>query len=257
MVESVEVSRDGPVAVITIVNPPLNLLTMDLRASIQEITGGLRGDPAVRAVVLTSAGDRAFSAGSDMRGFPATPAAGRERAVAEHACYDAVAALPQPVVAALFGHVLGGGLELALACDLRIADQTSRLGLPEVKLGLFPSGAGTQRLPRVVPPSMAKRMMFLGEVLDAAAGQKAGLVDEVVPAGQVLPAALALAQQLAAGPALAVQAVKRAVDHGLAYGVRAGQALEAELIAALFASADGQEGIRAFLESRPAVFQHR
>lgn len=257
MAGHIEVRIDGPVAVVRIENPPLNLLTMDMRAALQQAAESIRADAAIRAVVLESAGDRAFCAGSDIREFPASAQAGRERAIREHACYDAFAGLPQPVVAALHGHVLGAGLELALACDLRVAEQTCRLGLPEVKLGVFPSGAGTQRLPRVIPPSAAKKMMFLGEIVEADRAAELGLVDEVVDPGQAAERALELAHEIAAQPALSVQAIKRAVDHGLSFGVRAGQALEAELIAGLFASHDAQEGVQAFLESRTPRFRHR
>lgn len=241
---------------IRLANPPLNLLTMDMRHAIEEIAGRLRSDPAIRAVVLDAGQHRAFCAGSDIREFPATPSAGRERALLEHACYDAVAALPQPVVAGLFGHVLGAGLELALTADLRVAEESTRLGLPEVKLGVFPSGGGTQRLPRVIPASRAKRMMFLGEVLDVSQAAELGLVDEVVDRHQASTTALGIAKQIAEQPALGVQAIKRAVDHGLAFGSRAGQAVEAELISAVFASHDAQEGVQAFLESRKPRFLH-
>lgn len=257
MTGSVELSRDGAVAIVTITNPPLNLLTMKIRAGLRAIAEELATDRSVRAVVITGSGTRSFSAGSDIREFPQTAEAGRARGVAEHACYDAVANLPQPVIAGLFGHVLGGGLELALACDVRVADDRTRLGLPEVKLGVFPSGAGTQRLPRVISVSQAKRLMFLGEIVDARRAYEIGLVDELVPAGETHQAAVSLAQRIAEQPALAVQAVKRAVDHGLAFGSRAGQAMEVELIAELFTSADAREGVTAFLESRPARFTHR
>lgn len=257
MTESVVVTRDGPVAVIELANPPLNLLTMQLRADLRRVAGEVAADPGIRAVVLKGGGERSFSAGSDIHEFPRAAEAGRARAVAEHACYDAIAGLPQPVVAGLFGHVLGGGLELALACDIRVADRDARLGLPEVKLGVFPSGAGTQRLPRVVSPSRAKLMMFLGESLDAAQALELGLVDEVTAPAGAHEAAMSLAHRIAGQPARAVQAVKRAVAHGLEFGTRAGQGMEVELIAALFTSADAKEGVQAFLDSRAPTFTHR
>jgi enoyl-CoA hydratase/carnithine racemase len=251
MTPSVDVSAHGPVAVVRVSNPPLNLLTSQLRGDLHRIADRIRDDRSVRAVVLAGAGGCAFSVGSDIREFPVDAAAGRRRA--QHA----IAGLPQPVVAALTGHVLGGGLELALACDLRVADAGARLGLPEVKLGVFPSGGGTSRLPRLIPPSQAKLLMFLGETVDAERAAALGLVDEVAPAGTAEDVALQLAGRIAELPAMAVQAIKRAVDHGLAYGARAGQELEAELIAGLFGTADAQEGVRAFLHSRPPRFAHR
>lgn len=255
-VSGVEVTGVGAVAVVEFANPPLNLLTMRVRASIQEAAREVGSDRSVRAVVLRSSGDRAFSAGSDVREFPVDAVAGAKRARQEHACYDAVAGMPQPVVVALQGHVLGGGLELALAGDMRVAGDDVRLGLPEVGLGLFPSGGGTQRLARVVGASTAKRMMFFGEVVGTDEATRLGLVDDVVPAGRAADVALALATRIADQPALAVQAIKKAVDHGTEFGARSGQAMELELVSHLFTTRDAQEGVRAFLESRPARFDH-
>lgn len=256
MAGSVETSITGGVALVEISNPPLNLLTMHMRTALRRIMDRIKGDSFVRAVVLHSTGERAFSAGSDIREFPRDAREGHRRAVQEHACYDAVAELPQPVVAELSGHVLGGGLELALACDIRIADATARLGLPEVKLGVFPSGAGTQRLPRTIGPSQAKRMMLLGEIVDADRALELGLVDEVVPGGQAAATVAEIAGRIAEQPARAAQAIKKTVDDGLRFGTRAGQVLESELIAGLFTSHDAQEGVQAFLESREPHFTH-
>lgn len=250
------VTREGPVAILELANPPLNLLTSRLRADLRDAARDIAADSAVRAVVLRSTGRRSFSPGSDIREFPTDPEAGVSRAAEEHGCYDAIANMAQPVVVALQGHVLGGGLELAMSGDLRVAEESATLGLPEVKLGVFPSGGGTQRLPRLIPPSRAKRMMFLGEVIGADEARDLGLVDDVVPTGQAHDAAMVLAQRIARLPRLAVQAIKRAADHGLRHGVDAGQAMEAQLIGALFTSHDAQEGVRAFLESRDPVFKH-
>lgn len=250
----VDLTRHEGVAVVTFENGPLNLLTMKLRAGLQVAADQIRGNDSIRAVVLVGAGSRAFSAGSDIREFPTTGMAGRARAVQEHRCYDAIATLPQPVIALLSGHVLGGGLELAMAADFRVAEEGTQLALPEVKLGAFPSGGGTQRLPRVIPPAAAKKLMFLGESIDASAGLRLGLVDEVTQTGNGKQAALALARDLASKPPLAVQAIKRAVDHGLQFGVEAGERLEEELIANIFGSQDCKEGVRAFLESREPRF---
>ena len=156
-----------PVAVVTVQNPPLNLLTMAMRARLREIAEELVRDESVRAVVITGDGDRAFSAGSDIREFPSDAAAGRRRAEDEHACYDAIETLPQPTVAALRGHVLGGGLELALACDFRIAEEDCALGQPELRIGVFPSGGGTQRLPRLIGLGKAQELILLGETVGA------------------------------------------------------------------------------------------
>jgi enoyl-CoA hydratase/carnithine racemase len=251
------VDHDGAVAVITLDNGPLNLLTMADRAELVAVAGRLRADSGTRAVVLTGAGRKAFCAGSDVTEFPDGPEAGRERAREEHACCAAVAALPQPVIAALHGHVLGGGVELALACDIRVADATVRVGLPEVKLGLFPSAGGTQRLPRLIGASRAKELMFLGEAIAADDAARLGIVDHVVEAGLSGGYARGLAAEIASRPALAVQAIKQAVDGGLADGMVAGSALEERLIGELFASHDAREGVAALLARRAPIFEHR
>jgi enoyl-CoA hydratase/carnithine racemase len=250
------VEHDGGVAVITLDNGPLNLLTMADRAELVAVAGRLGGDRGTRAVVLAGAGAKAFCAGSDVTEFPRSAEAGRERARQEHACYAAVAALPQPVIAALHGHVLGGGVELALACDIRVADATARIGLPEVKLGLFPSGGGTQRLPRLIGASRAKELMFLGRTVDAGEAARLGVVDHVVEAGHAVEGARDLAAEIATRPALAVRAIKEAVDRGLADGVVAGTALEERLVGELFASHDAREGVAALLAQRPPLFEH-
>ncbi|MDX6377883.1 MAG: hypothetical protein QOE98_2186 [Gaiellaceae bacterium] len=251
------VEHDGAVAVVTLDNGPLNLLTMADRAELVAVAGRLRDDRGTRAIVLAGAGPKAFCAGSDVNEFPAGPEAGRERARREHACYAAVAALPQPVVAALHGHVLGGGVELALACDIRVADATARLGLPEVTLGLFPSGGGSQRLPRLIGASRAKELMFLGGTVGADEAARLGIVDHVVDAGRATEHARGLAAEIAARPALAVRAIKAAVDVGLDDGMVVGTALEERLIGELFASHDAHEGVAALLARRPPHFEHR
>lgn len=251
------VDHHGAVATVSLHNPPLNLLTVRIRSQLRAAFAALRNNDNVRAVVLTAAGDRAFSAGSDVREFPCDADAGRARARDEHACCDDIAGLPQPVVAALHGHTLGGGLELALACDVRIADTGTKIGLPESKLGLFPSGGGTQRLSGLAP-STAKKMVFLGDTIDVAEARRLQLVDDVVPRGQAHTAATQFAHEVAARPARAIRAAKQALNHAASGGSFAtGREIEIELIAELFTSYDAQEGVAALLGSRPPEFQHR
>ncbi|MCW2953130.1 MAG: enoyl-CoA hydratase [Conexibacter sp.] len=247
----------GPVAVIVLDNPPLNLLTMAMRTEIERIAVELAESEEVRAVMVTAAGERSFSSGSDVREFPADAIAGRERADAEHACLDALEAMPQPTVAALRGHVLGGGLELALACDFRVVAQDARLGLPEGRLGVFPCGGGTQRLPRLIGEAMAKELILLGDAVTAEEALRLRLVHRVVPGDDVETAARELAERLAAKPRLAVQAAKRAIAAGILQGADEGRETEAEEAAHVFASRDAQEGRAAFLEKREPRFEHR
>jgi enoyl-CoA hydratase/carnithine racemase len=252
----IQVTRVEAVIVVTLANGPLNLLTVAGRQELETLTRNLRSDDETRAVVMTGSG-RGFSAGTDITDFPKDSAAGLARARMEQACADAIAGLPQPVIAALHGHVLGGGLELALACDIRVADETARLGFPEVKLGVFPSAGGSQRLPRVIGASRAKELMFLGDTVDAPRALELGIVDHVVEAGTARTFALELATTIASRPARAVQSIKAAVDGGLSDGPVAGRQLEANLIGDLYATHDAQEGVAAFREHRPPVFRHR
>ena len=171
--------------------------------------------------------------------------------------FGALSRCPKPSVAAIHGVAFGGGLELALACDLRVADDGARLGVPEIKLGLLPGAAGTARLPRLLPPAVAKQLLLTGEPLSAADAARHGLVNEVVPAGGALDAALALAGRLAALAPLALAAAKRLVDDSAGVPLDAAVLLERETVSMLFGTSDRVEGVRAFLDKRPARFVGR
>jgi enoyl-CoA hydratase len=255
VVAEVRLEQLGPVALLTLDNGPLNLLTRGVRAQLREHAERLATDPTVRAVVLRG-GDRAFSAGSDIKEFPPDAATGLELARGEHACCTAVAAMPQPVIAALRGHILGGGLELAVACDLRIAEEDAVLGLPEVGLGVFP-GECVESLPRLIGPSRAKRLLLLGGTLSAQEAEHMGLVDAVVPRGQAEEVASRWADTIATHPGRAVQAIKAAIDQdvrGESADVR--RAANEQTMATMFESHDAREGVQAFLEKRAPRFVH-
>lgn len=252
----VRATRDGPVTVLTLDRPDkLNAFDAAQTAALGRELGVAADDPAVRAVVVTGAG-RAFSAGADIAEFGALVdgVAFRAFITTLEGVFAQIELIPKPVIAAVHGLALGGGFELALACDLRIADESARLGLPEIALGLLPGAAGTQRILRIVPRSTALRLLVTGDQLTAADALRHGFVDEVVPAGGALDAAIALAHRLAAGPAAAIATAKRLVREGAELPLRSGIALERELVSALFDTADRAEGVRAFLERRPAVF---
>lgn len=253
----VRLERRGAVALVTLDNPPLNLLSSAVKRALGQAFAEIGSDDGLRAVVLTGAGPRAFSAGSDIREFPDDEVRGRTMSRLEHDVYDRIDHFPRPVLAALDAAAFGGGLELAMACDVRIAADDARLGLPEVKLGVFPSGGGTQRLPRLVGEGRAKLMMFLGETISAAEAIQIGLVERVVPPGQALPVALELANRIAAHPASALRAINEAVDVGLAEGREAGFQREEELIVRVFLTDDAREGVAAFLDRRDPRFTHR
>ncbi|MGD9734448.1 MAG: enoyl-CoA hydratase/isomerase family protein [Solirubrobacterales bacterium] len=255
MSAEVRLEEEGAVAILTLDNGPLNLLTRGLRAQLQSYAEQLAARPTeVRAVVVRG-GERAFSAGSDIREFPADAAVGLELARGEHACCRAVASMPQPTIAALEGHALGGGLELAVSCDLRVAAADASLGMPEVRLGVYP-GECAQTLQRLVGPARAKQLMLTGAPIDASRAERIGLVDELVPAGQAADAALALAQAIAAHPGLAVRAIKAAVDEESHERIRECRPRHEQTMSEMFGSHDAQEGVRAFLDRREPAFRH-
>jgi len=248
---------DG-IAEITFANGPLNLLTRELRDRLAASARAAARDPAVRVVLLTGAGTRAFSVGSDVRELEATRARGAWRARAEHelAVYETIDRLQKPTLAAISGYCLGGGLELALACDLRVAGAESEFGFPEVRLGVFPSGGGTERLPRLIGEARAKELMLLGARVGAEEAGRLGLLSRVAARGEGLRAARALAQELAALPTLATQAIVRVVEFGRDRPLAEGSAAAVAALEGLGRSADLEEGIAAFLAKRAPRFVH-
>jgi enoyl-CoA hydratase/carnithine racemase len=238
--------REDGVEVVTLQRPPMNALSAELLAELAGIAEGLAKDPELKAVVVTG-GDRVFAAGADIGQLqgPHGLLDNFRRA------FDAVAAIPRPVIAAISGYALGGGLELALACDLRVASGTARLGVPEILLGLFPGAGGTQRLPRLIGPARAKDLLWSGRQVKPEEALAIGLVDKVVPAGAHLDAALEWAGTLAQGAVLAMGLSKRAVDGGLDTTLAGGLDLEAELFAEAIVSEDAGIGVKSFFEHGP------
>lgn len=249
----VRTERIDTTVVLTIDNPPVNALHPDVAAALHVAVRDIDGSDA-RCVVLTGAG-RVFVAGGDIEHLRTLRRGEAEPYVlAVQAMQDHLGLLHQPVIAAVNGAALGGGSELALACDIRIAAENARFGFPEVTLGLIPGAGGTQNLPRLLPLGRAKRLLFTGERISAAEALALGLVDEVVPEGMALDAALELAARIGANAPLAVAAAKRAVNLGLQMSLTDGQRLEAGLFAGLVGTDDQLEGTSAFLEKRPPTF---
>ncbi len=252
----------GRVALLELDHPPLNIvdgpLLGDLDAALAELEAAPAGD--VRAVVLTGRGERAFSVGSDVKEFEshrADPAAGRARFELEARVAQRLAGLPMPTIAAIEGNALGGGLELALCCDLRIASERAKLGLPEVRLAVTPSTGGTQRLPRVVGIARAKELLLTGRVIDAGEAWRIGLVNEVLPAGQAVDRAREIGAEIAEQGPLAVRAVKALADAALDRPLAEGHAAETEASLRIFATDDLLEGARSFVEKRPPEYHGR
>ncbi len=244
-------AADG-VATVTLNRPEVhNAMNAAMRRELTACFTALATDDAVRAVVVAGAGDRAFSAGADIREFvePEPPTVFREqrRRLDFRRAMDAC---PQPLIAAIRGWALGGGLELALACDIRIAGDDARLGLPEVTLGIIPGG-GAQRLPRLIGRGKALELILTGARIGAEDARRLGLVERVVPAADVLREAHALARSIAERAPLAVRYAKEAVVKGLELPLAAGLRLERDLSALLRTTEDRLEGARAFLDKRP------
>jgi enoyl-CoA hydratase/carnithine racemase len=240
----------GAVVTLRLDRPPMNVLNEALQDELGEAAEAL-ADGSVRAVVLFG-GERSFAAGADVKEFQRMDrAAIAARAGALSRALDALARLPKPVVAAVTGYALGGGCELALTADRRISADDATWGQPEILLGVIPGAGGTQRLTRLIGPAKAKELIFTGGFVGAAEAHALGLVDEVLPAAEVYPAALAWARRFAAGPALALAAAKRAVDAALDADMASGLALESELFTDLFGTEDKDRGMTAFVEHGP------
>jgi enoyl-CoA hydratase/carnithine racemase len=247
--------RENGVAVLTLDNPPLNLTTLitldKLRATCRE----LESDERVRVVVVTGTGQRAFCAGSDISEFAHVRADVVPRKLArENDAFTAIERLPMPVIAALNGVTLGGGAEIALACDIRIMDESARIGFPEVKLGVFPGSGGVFRLPRLIGTARAYELLYTGDLIDAHEAHRIGLVNRLAPAGQALPMAIALAETLAERPALALSLIRSGVRDSLRQTTEEAIARTLADSHKVFTGPDIEEGTAAFFAKRPPVF---
>jgi enoyl-CoA hydratase len=254
----VKLTQDGAVATLTIDRPEkLNALDAgvldELDAAFRELAAG-----AVRAVILTGAGDKAFVAGADIGELARqTPLSGKATSSRGQALFRRIELFPKPVVAAVNGFALGGGCELALACHVRIAAENAQFGLPEVSLGIIPGYGGTQRLARLVGRGRAIELVLTGARIRADEAFRIGLVNRVVPQAALLTEARALVDSMLRNAPLALAAALEVIQHGLETGLDAGMLLEANAFGVLCGSDDMQEGLRAFLDKRKPVFQGR
>jgi len=253
------IERDEATAIVTINRPKvlnaLNTQTLDeLRRAILE----LKQDDGVRVVILTGAGEKAFVAGADINELAVqTPTAGREHALAGQHVFDLIENIGKPVIAAINGYALGGGCELAMACTLRLAADTAKLGQPEIALGLIPGYAGTQRLPRLVGKGRAMEMILTGAPIAADEAQRIGLVNHVVPAADLMAEARKLAAQLAKSAPIAMRYIINAVNKGIEIPFAEACQYEATLFGLVASTDDMKEGTAAFLEKRKAAFRGR
>ncbi|SRR5579875_643349 len=251
MAEFVHVEVDASVATIRLDRPPMNALCAQLQDELAAAAAQVSGDDAVRAVILYG-GEKVFAAGADIKEMAD---AGYARMAADSRrlqdSFTAVARIGKPVVAAIAGYALGGGLELALCADFRVAGESARVGQPEIQLGIIPGAGGTQRLPRLIGPARAKDIIFTGRHVRAAEALSIGLVDKVVPDAEVYQAARDLVAGYANGPALALRAAKQAIDSGLETDLATGLEIERLHFTGLFATEDQRTGMRSFIESGP------
>lgn len=248
-------ARRGPVTVLTMNRPDKhNALNGAMRCAFLGALDAAGRDSDVRVIVLTGAGEKSFVSGADIAEMASRTVVEQRRVMAGPSIYEALWRLPKPVVAAINGYCFGGGLELALTCDIRIASTAARFGQPEIALGLIPGGGATQRLPRVVGQGAAARLILTGDPIDAAEAHRIGLVDEVVAPDELMPRAMAIADRIAGRSPVALAAAKDALRAALSTPMEAGLRTEAALFQLCFASADGAEGVRAFMEKREASF---
>jgi enoyl-CoA hydratase/carnithine racemase len=249
----VEVADTG-VATLRLDRPKVNALNEQLATEIGEAVDELAMNEDARAVVVWG-GERVFAAGADIKEMESLDAPRMFRYIGRFQdVFTRLERLPQPTIAAINGYALGGGCELSLACDFRVCAEDSRLGQPEIKLGVIPGAGGTQRLPRLIGPARAKDIIFSGRFVEADEAERIGLVDRVAAADKVYETAVEMAEALARGPAVALMAAKQAIDNGLETDQQNGLLIERQAFAALFATEDQKIGMRAFVEKTEAKF---
>ncbi len=250
--------RDRHVAVVRLNRPEkLNALNAEVRARLMEVFDALAEDDDVRAVVLTGAGDKAFVAGADVTEFHARTPEEQREVYRRRRIYETVAAMPKPVIAAIHGFCIGGGSELALACDVRVADRTARISQAEIRIGLIPGGGGTQRLARLVGRGWTSIIAFTGDFVDAEEAHRIGLVDLLVDEGEHVARAVELAERMTRWSPVALRLAKEAIQAAYELPLSQGLEFEKERFLEAFASEDGREGVAAFVEKRKPEFRGR
>src|SRR5215475_3640052 len=258
MYENIILDKRGHVAVVTINRPDkLNALNIPTRKEIVDVLEELKYDNETRVVVFTGAGEKSFIAGADINEFQGRTVTDQLRAMTERNAFQAVGDFPKPIIAMINGFCLGGGCELALGCDIRIASDRAKFGQPEINLGIIPGGGGTQRLTRLIGEGKAMQMVLTGEMIDAHEAYRLGLVNEVYPAAELEAKTMELANKIAEKSPVALAMAKTAVKNAARMNLREGLEQEIDLFALCFSSQHKEEGVRAFLETRKPDFKGR
>ncbi|MCZ6726507.1 MAG: enoyl-CoA hydratase-related protein [Acidobacteria bacterium] len=252
------VERDGRVAILTINRPDkLNALNTEVRDAAVKILGELAEDDGVGVVVITGAGEKSFIAGAEIGEFEGRTPFDQRDAMSSPRIFDLMASFPKPVIAMINGFCLGGGCELAMSCDIRVAADSARFGQPEIKLGLIPGGGGTQRMPRLIGTGQTMRLMLTGDMIPAAEAKEIGLVEIVHPAAELREKTLELAHKIAAKSPLTLKIAKEAIRAAERLPIEDGITYERDLFCLVFSTEDKAEGVKAFLEKRPAEWKGR
>lgn len=258
MAENVLLERRDRIAIITINRPDkLNALNIATRKELAEALDELRDDREIRVVVITGAGEKAFVAGADINEFAGRTAVEQRAVMKAKSIFTAAGDFPKPIIAMIKGFCLGGGCELALACDIRIASERAKFGQPEINLGIIPGGGGTQRLTRLIGEGKAMQMILTGEMIDAQEALRLGLVNEVHPAAELEAKTMEMASKIAEKSPVALAMAKTSVKNAARTNLREGLDHEVDLFALCFSSEDKEEGVRAFLEKRKPEFKGR
>lgn len=257
--QMITLDKEGPLAIITLANPPLNVLHPQMAAELDDCFTTLSTDADTVVAIITGRGERAFCAGFDIKEFPRMMAPGGAERLANqlHTSLLKIQHVGKPTIAAVNGLALGGGLEVAMACDLRVVAANAQLGQPEIKLGLLPGAGGTQRLPRLVGAGRALELMYLGDPIGAEEAFRMGLANRITPPGEALSTAMAMGQKIAGMAGVALRYIQMAVNRGLNTTLEAGLKIEADLFAKVFHTEDVREGVDAFINKRQPNFKHR
>lgn len=250
--ETLIIEREESVGIIKLNRPPVNPLSVQLYHELHDAICEFENDDTIGAIIITGNGDKAFAAGLDVKDVMGKSAVETLDFLwtAPRKTFDKLTSIEKPTIAAVFGLALGGGCEVALCCDLRIASEDAVIGLPEINLGIMPGSGATQRLPRLVGVTKAKEMLYTGDSINAAEAYRIGLVNKVVPKDTLMEEAKAMAKKLASKPKAAFALIKRCIDNGLNMDLASGLTMEMDSFSIAFTSEDGREGINAFVEKR-------